>query len=278
MFTHKLCFLFLVYKAKAGQDKIEKADQQNLYSGSLAVRAIFRLFEAAFGKKNARVKGLDGKILVFIISHNNRIVNLYGYYIVINDEAEHGLDFFYYNIIFFSLIMYDGRKRFKTYNFVRNVYDNFAPEHFKKIRDVAVGLPAPASQTGLSFAASEMGFKEISSQDSDIFLKPNGSASASQKKESAKLREQMDKLLKQLEEQMQDSKKKEKKWEQQLEQQRKDSMQQLELQRKENQETQKRLERQVEQQRKDQTEKEEKMERRLQPGSPVVVIASRSAS
>ena len=264
LFTYRLCFPFLVCEVKTGQDGIEKADRQNLHSGSLAVRAIFRLFEAAFGKRDARVKGLDGKILVFTISHNNRIVNLYGHYAVANDEAEHGLDFFRYDIALFSLTMYDGRERFKAYNFVRNVYDNFAPEHLKRIRDAAAGLPAPASQTGLSFAASEMGLEETSSQDSDVFLKPNGSASASQKKESAKLREQMDKLLKQLEEQMQDSKEKEKKWEQQLEQQRKDSMQQLELQRKENQETQKRLERQVEQQRKDQTEKEEKMERRLQ--------------
>ena len=272
LFTHRLCFPFLVCEAKTRQEGIEKVDRQNLHSGSLAVRAIFRLFEAAFGKKDARVKELEGKIPMFTISHNNRIVNLYGHYAVANDEAEHGLDFFRYDIALFSLTMYDGRERFKAYNFVRNVYDNFAPEHLKRIRDAAAGLPAPASRTGLSFATSEMGLEETPSQDSDVFLKPNGSASASQ---SAKLREQMDKLLKQLKEQVQDSKEQEKKWEQQLEQQRKDSKekekkweQQLEQQSKYSMEKEegmeRRLQQQMEQQRKDSKENEAKMERQLQ--------------
>ena len=36
-------------------------------------------------------------------------MNLYGHYVVINDEIEYGLDFFRYNIVFFSLTMYNDK-------------------------------------------------------------------------------------------------------------------------------------------------------------------------
>ena len=243
MFTHRLCFPFLVCEAKTGHEGMEKADRQNLHSGSLAVRAIFRLFEAAFGKDDIRVKKLDGQVLVFTVSHNNRIVNLYGHYAVADDKAEHGLIFSRYDIDLFSLTMHDGRDRFKAYNFVRNLYDEFAPQHLKRIQDAVACLPAPASQTGLSFAASEIGLEESNPQDDDVFSRPSESASASQKKE-------MVKLLQQLLEQKKDSQEKEKKWEQQLEQQRKDS-----------QEKEKKWEQQLEQQRKDSTQQLEQQKK-----------------
>ena len=40
-------------------------------------------------------------------------MNFYKYYIVINDKIKYKFDFFYYNIIFFNLIMYNNKKNLK---------------------------------------------------------------------------------------------------------------------------------------------------------------------
>ncbi|KAK1807110.1 hypothetical protein LTR12_018549, partial [Friedmanniomyces endolithicus] len=64
----------------------------------------------------------------------------------------------------FSLTMYDGRERYEAYNFIRNLYDKFGPEHLRRIRDAVGQMASPAQRTGLSFAASDMGLDRGDSQ------------------------------------------------------------------------------------------------------------------
>lgn len=88
LFTPNLCFPFLICEAKTGQVGMDKADRQNIHSASIAVAAIIELYKAAFGTtKPEKVQELYGKVLVFSVSHNNKQVNLFGHYAVL-DEYE----------------------------------------------------------------------------------------------------------------------------------------------------------------------------------------------
>lgn len=231
-FTPNLCFPFLICEAKTGRVGLDLADTQNLHSASIATRAIVNLYAATFGAHHEKTQQLFGRILVFTISHNNRIANLYGHYAVAastNSENNTGgleasFQFFRYDIAMFSLSMHDGRDRFKTYKFVRNLYDKFAPQHLERILEATRSMPKPIPRTGLSFAASDITLdeedlkqgSEINSQEDDVFKMPSEPASASQKRELTATRRQVDRLLQQLEQQREDS-------EQKLEQQRMDS-------------------------------------------------------
>ncbi|OQN95281.1 hypothetical protein B0A48_18752 [Cryoendolithus antarcticus] len=256
-FTHDLCFPFLICEAKTGRIGIDQADTQNVHSASIATKAIISLYASTFGSQHEKTKDLLGRILVFTVSHNNRIVNLYGHYAVAstNGSASNGdedgghFQYFRYDIAMFSLSMYEGRERFKAYNFVRNLYRCFAPQHLQRIREAVGSMQEPVPRTGLSFAASDIildednsqhGSEVTGSQENDGFKTPIEPASVSQKREMAKMRGQLDKLL------------------QQLEQQRIESREQLEQQRNESKDEKERMERQMEQQRK---ESKDQMER-----------------
>ncbi|KAK0246957.1 hypothetical protein LTR35_017302 [Friedmanniomyces endolithicus] len=82
LFTPNLCLPFLVCEAKTGQVRIDKADTQNIHSASIAVRAILRLYNAAYGRDHERTQALLGHILVFSVPHGNHVVNLYGRYAI----------------------------------------------------------------------------------------------------------------------------------------------------------------------------------------------------
>ncbi|KAK1042355.1 hypothetical protein LTR74_018538 [Friedmanniomyces endolithicus] len=251
-FTPDLCFPFLMCEAKTGRIGIDQADTQNMHSASIAVRAMFKLYHAAYGVDHEKTKMLSGQILTFSVSHNNRLVNLYGHYAIagsINDKSAESLQFFRHDIAMFSLTMYDGRERYKAYKFIRSLYDKFGPEHLRRIRDAVGQMASPAQRTSLSFAASDMGLDredsqrdsgDTTSQEDSQFRTPGEPASVSLRKETRRVREQMDVLLQQLEQQRQDGR-------DQLEQQRKESRDQLEQQRKESRDKEVKMGRQLEQ-------------------------------
>lgn len=160
LFTPNLCFPFLTCEAKTGLQGLDEADRQNIHSTSIAIRAIIELYKAAFGTSVNRVNELYGKVLAFSVSHNNKQVNLYGHYCVPNDGPAGGLNFFRYEIDMFSFTLHEGAERFKSYNFILNVYEKFAPEHRNRIKDAIAFLPTPAKRSGTSFAASDMTSEE----------------------------------------------------------------------------------------------------------------------
>jgi len=158
--TPDFCSPFLMCEAKTGRIGIDQADTQNIHSASIAVRAMFKPYYAAYGADHDRTKALTGQILTFSVSHNNRLVNLYGHYAIAgssNENSAESLQFFRHDIAMFGLTMYDGRERYNSYNFIRNLYDKFGPEHLRRIQDAVGQMPSPAQRTGLSFAASDMG-------------------------------------------------------------------------------------------------------------------------
>ena len=80
LLTKYLCFPFIMSEAKNETAGLELANRQNLRSGAIAVRAIIKLYEAAFGVGTKEVEELMCKILVFSISLDNNRVEIYGHF------------------------------------------------------------------------------------------------------------------------------------------------------------------------------------------------------
>ena len=213
------------------------------------------------------MKELYGKVLVFTISHNNRIANLYGHYADAGDRSNEEPEFYRFDIDISSLVMYDGRDRYKSYNFVRNLYEKFAPEHLRRIKDAVAHLPDVKKRTGLSFAASELAPKESGShQSSHEGSQESGFRIPGEPASVAKVREQMEQ---EMEQQSKASKEREEEMERQLTQQLEQEMEQqreqeMEQQKKaleqEMEQQKKALEQQLEQQREQMMEQREQME------------------
>lgn len=236
LFTPDLTFPFLMCEAKTGRVGLDNADTQNIHSASIAARAILSLYISTFGRDHKKTQDLLGRVLVFTVSHNNRVVNVYGHYAVSNGtEGEESFTYFRHDIAMFSLTMYEGKERFKAYNFVKQLYDEFAPLHLQRIREAVRAMPEPAVRTGLSFAASDITLEEGNSQQGsadasqtdEAFKAPIEPARAIQSRELATLRVQLDTLLQQMHQQETESKRREevlqRKRDEALEQQREES-------------------------------------------------------
>ena len=164
-FTPELSFPFLICEAKTGEVGLNEADRQNIHSASIAVRAIIVLYQEAFGHTAPhRVHELYGKVLAFTVSHDNDRVLLYGHFAVAKPNFPGELQFYRYPIDLFSLTIRNGADRYRAYNFVWNVYEKFAPDHRKRIKDAVAHLPSPAKRTGLYFTASDMTHDESDSE------------------------------------------------------------------------------------------------------------------
>jgi hypothetical protein len=150
-FTRLLCFPFLICEVESGEYGLEGADQQNIHSASIAVRAIIELYQNAFGAQSDRVKKLYGQVLVFTVSHNDRQAKLYGHYVVDGGRSDGMLEFRRHLIKTCSFIDDGGAARFTAYGFVRNVYEKFAPDHLKRITEAAAALPASHYGAAMSF-------------------------------------------------------------------------------------------------------------------------------
>lgn len=230
-FTRELCFPFLMCEVKSAIRGTGEADRQNLHSASIAVRAIILLYQEAFGNTEPhRIEELYGQVLVFTVSHNNDTVHLYGHFAVADPNLPGELRFYRHLIGIYSLTVHRGAERLKAYNFVFNVYEKFAPDHLKRIKDAVAQLPSPAEWAGPLFEASDLSTAPTNSPDSrgessqgDGFKRPGTPSSVLQRREMIKLQGQLDLLLRQMEQQRLDSK-------EQMEQQRK----QMEQQQKQN--------------------------------------------
>lgn len=164
-FTPELCFPFLVCEAKAGERGFDKADCQNVHSGAIAVNAIISLYKAAFGANDPdRVKSLSGQVLAFSVSHDNDRVDLYGHFAALTDSVADVDKSYRSRIDLKSLAACDGKDRYASYNFVRNVYDEFVLKHRQRIKDVVAAIPEPGQQTASSFTGSEIALDTVDSQ------------------------------------------------------------------------------------------------------------------
>ena len=80
MATWRMYFPFLTCEVKCGAAAPNIVDRQNAHSTTLAVRGVVELF-----KLIKREKKLNYKILTFSLSHDHRLMRIYGHYALIKE-------------------------------------------------------------------------------------------------------------------------------------------------------------------------------------------------
>ena len=135
MATDKMYFPFLTCEVKCGNKALNIADRQNAHSASVAVNAVVELYRAV-----SRQDELHREILAFSVSHDNEAVRIYGHYALTNGRET---SFYRHLIRKFDFTDQEGKERWTTYKFTRNIYDTFVPIHLERICAVVDQLPDP---------------------------------------------------------------------------------------------------------------------------------------
>ncbi|KAJ8109235.1 hypothetical protein ONZ43_g6190 [Nemania bipapillata] len=131
--TYYIYFPFFACEVKSGTAALDLADRQNAHSMSMAARGVFELFRYV-----GRQKEVDRQILSFSVSHDQNSVRIYGYYPVVEGKEA---KYYRHPIHNFSFTEMDGRQKWDTYQFTKNVYDTWMPDHFKRICSAIDQLP-----------------------------------------------------------------------------------------------------------------------------------------
>ncbi|KKZ60125.1 hypothetical protein EMCG_05150 [[Emmonsia] crescens] len=155
MSTAYMYFPFMTVEVKCGKAALDIADRQNVHSMTLSVRGVVKLFRVV-----KREKELNRQILSFSISHDHRMVRIYGHYPVIDGNKT---TYYRHSIHEFSFTALDGKEKWTSYKFVMGVYDNWAPSHFKRLCSAINGLPEinpDISQQPEILPQPELGFSE----------------------------------------------------------------------------------------------------------------------
>ncbi|KAK3670755.1 hypothetical protein LTR78_009327 [Recurvomyces mirabilis] len=142
MATWYMYFPFLTCEVKCGAAALDVADRQNAHSMAIAVRAVVELFRAV-----KREKELHREILAYSISHDHRSVRIYGYYAEIDESST---KYYRHSIRTFDFTELHGKEKWTAYQFTKNVYDRWMPEHFKRICSAIDQIPA-----NISFSVSQ---------------------------------------------------------------------------------------------------------------------------
>ncbi|PQE12496.1 phosphatidylserine decarboxylase protein [Rutstroemia sp. NJR-2017a BBW] len=160
--TYQMYFPFLTCEVKCGDGGLDVADRQNAYSQSVILRGLYWLFKVV-----GREKELHREISGFSISHNDEDVRIWGHYIFID-----GTDVKFYRHLISKFVFVpsgEGDQRWKAYKFVKNVYDLWLPDHFKRICSAIDMLPAdsnmeasnlPKTQSDLDFGSMRSGLSQ----------------------------------------------------------------------------------------------------------------------
>ncbi|KLJ12561.1 hypothetical protein EMPG_12389 [Blastomyces silverae] len=133
MSTAYMFFPFMTAEVKCGMTALDIADRQNTHSMTLSVRGVVKLFRLV-----KREKELHRQILAFSISHDHRMVRIYGHYPVIDGEKT---TYYRHSIREFSFTALDGREKWTSYKFLMAVYGDWAPSHFKRLCSAIDELP-----------------------------------------------------------------------------------------------------------------------------------------
>ena len=140
--TYRMYFPFFTCEVKCGAAALDIADRQNAHSMTVAVRALTVLFRSV-----KREKELNREILTFSVSHDHRSVRIYGHYPVIEGD---NTTFYRHPIHTFDFTALDGKEKWTTCKFVKNVYDHHSLKLHKLICSAIDDLP-----TGINFALSQ---------------------------------------------------------------------------------------------------------------------------
>lgn len=120
--TWRMFFPFLTCEVKC---VLDIADRQNAHSMTLVVRGIVELFRLV-----KRENEIHREILAFLISHDHRIVRIYGHYPIIKGDET---TYYRHPIHTFDFTAPDGRDKWTAYKFTKNVYDIWMSTHLKRI-------------------------------------------------------------------------------------------------------------------------------------------------
>lgn len=132
--TYRMYFPFLTCEVKCGAAALDIADRQNAHSMTIAVRSVVELYRAV-----KRERELDREILAFSISHDHRSVRIYGHYAVIDNNQT---NFYRHPIKTLDITSEEGKEKWSTYKFTKNVYDVWMPTHLKRICSAVDQLPS----------------------------------------------------------------------------------------------------------------------------------------
>lgn len=156
MATTRMHFPFLTCEVKCGAAALDVADRQNAHSMTIAVKGVVELYRAV-----KREKELHREILAFSISHDHRLVRIYGHYAIIEEEKT---TFYRHLVHEFSFIALDGKEKWTAYKFTKNVYDIWMPIQYKRICSAIDELPSDID-FDLSQSAS---FSQLGCQSSQL--------------------------------------------------------------------------------------------------------------
>jgi hypothetical protein len=158
--TYQMYFPFLTCEVACGDEGLDIADRQNAYTQSIILRGLYWLFKLV-----GREEDLHREICGFSISHNDESVRIWGYYAFIDGT---GVKFYRHLISMFPFVPSgEGDQRWKAYKFVKNLYDLWLPDHFRRICSAVDMLPV-----GLDVDAFNM--PESQSSDPDLDSMPSG--------------------------------------------------------------------------------------------------------
>ncbi|KAK9443250.1 hypothetical protein VB005_04320 [Metarhizium brunneum] len=118
---------------KCGFTSLEEADRQNAHTATLAVRGVVELFMVL-----KREHEIDRKILAFSVSQDHRQVRLYGHYA---DFKEGDAKYYRHTIRTFDFTELDGKEKFTSYRFIKNIYEIWMPQHFSMLCSAIDQLP-----------------------------------------------------------------------------------------------------------------------------------------
>ena len=206
--TDELCFPFLMCEVKCGNEGLDYADRQNMHSCSVAVKAFLKLEQKADQyREDKQFKSLLGKILIYSISHDQKIARLYGHFALIEGE---NWTYYRHHIANFD-ILYNERDLLALHNFVLNVLKLYSPKLLKRLQKAIAALPVSST---LSFSTSTMNLEDDSQQG--LQQPPQGRNAkgfatpvlpAGTQKLFDEQKEQIDKLLQQMERQREEMEK-----------------------------------------------------------------------
>ena len=231
--TNEMCFPFLMCEVKCGNMGLDYADRQNMHSCSVAVKALLKLEQKADQyREDKQFESLLGKIVAYSISHDQKDARLYGHYALVEEEK---WTYYRHHIRKFD-IANEERDLLALHYFARNILMIHASKLLKRLQKAIAALPVSST---LLFSAGTMnleddsrGFQQPSQgRDAEGFAIPVLPASAQKLFEEQK--EQMDKLLQQMERQREENKEKEERQREEMEQQRKENKEKEERQREE---------------------------------------------
>ncbi|MCJ1337733.1 hypothetical protein MMC09_003016 [Bachmanniomyces sp. S44760] len=240
-------FPFFTSEVKCGNGGLGIADRQNAHSMTTAISGVVELF-----RKVGRLMELHRRILGFSISHDNDAVRIFGHYPEINGGTT---AYYRHEIVSFLFRGEQGKNKWTTYQFTRNVYEVFAPAHLKRIKSAVNQLPEPEVRPLSSSLDSDeytpsnpeayLAFNGAFPQGQGVFKKPlvpkAGAVIAVLRATNQRLEQRLEQLGKDLIQQQQEA-------DQRAQQERKDVEQRYQQDRKD---ADQRAQQQLEQQRKD---------------------------